>query len=214
MFKFKIFTISNIPVKLDISAIILFAIYTAQYSALGAFLFIAVFGSVLFHEFAHILVARRLGILTQEVQLSFLGGAAIMEDMAADPKKEMTISLAGPVASLFLAGLLSPLMLFAQPAFPVLFKFIAYGVLINIVLAVFNMLPAFPLDGGRVLRAFLSSRLGHIQATKYATIISCVLFSGLLGIALFYASYVNAIFFGVLLLLSIATAIQENAKTL
>jgi len=141
-------------------------------ATLGALL--ALFGSVLVHEFGHIRMAKRFGIPTPDVLLLPIGGVARLERMPEEPRQELLIALAGPAVT-FTIAVVSYAILVAQgqapalrpagalPASPLGFLFD-----INFVLLAFNLLPAFPMDGGRVLRALLASRLGLLRATRIA----------------------------------------------
>jgi len=128
----------------------------------------AVFGVVVLHEFGHALTARWFGIATRDVTLYPIGGVARLERMPRDPSQEMWIALAGPAVNLAIAGLLGAwLALTGFAGGDLVSRLIA----INLGLAVFNMLPAFPMDGGRVLRAVLARRVGHLAATETAAMV-------------------------------------------
>ncbi len=122
----------------------------------------AVFGCVLLHEMGHALAAREFGIATRDVTLLPIGGLARLERMPRDPRQELWIALAGPAVNVALAGVLG--------IWVALFGgwFANRLLLINLGLVVFNMIPAFPMDGGRVLRALLARRMGHLRATELA----------------------------------------------
>ncbi|NDD91456.1 site-2 protease family protein [bacterium] len=131
---------------------------------------VLLFSSVLIHEFGHVLVALRQGAKVRSITLMMLGGISDIDDIPEKPSQEFRLALMGPIVSLALSGLgygifnlsLSPNLNFIS---------IWFGQ-INLVLAIFNLLPAFPLDGGRVLRALMASRVGQIRATKTAAKIS------------------------------------------
>ena len=141
---------------------------------LGTVVAFGLFAGVLIHELAHSLVARRNGIRINSITLLIFGGVASMEEGLPDPRSELPMALVGPVASLII-GLISSALVYATPLFisdpPVagvfIFLFGYLGVL-NIILFVFNLLPAFPMDGGRVLRAWLAKRMPLPRATKIA----------------------------------------------
>lgn len=126
------------------------------------------FLSILVHEMGHALVALRHGIAIRSITLFIFGGVAQMEKDAADGTTEFKVAVVGPVVSLALAGLFYAASAAAAPGSTV--RGVArYLALINLVLALFNLLPAFPLDGGRVLRGLLWRSYGKMRATRVAT---------------------------------------------
>jgi Zn-dependent protease len=136
----------------------------------------AVFGCVLLHELGHALMARRFGIETQDITLYPIGGVARLERMPRAPGAELLIALAGPAVNLVIVlalSLASPLGLLGEASrSPGLFAlFVDQLILVNMVLALFNLIPAFPMDGGRVLRALLSGWIGRARATMIAATI-------------------------------------------
>ncbi|MDE2383792.1 MAG: site-2 protease family protein [Alphaproteobacteria bacterium] len=131
-----------------------------------------VFACVVAHEFGHILMARRFGIKTPDVTLLPIGGVANMERIPEEPWQELPVALAGPAVNLVIATLLA---LFGQlsPADFSSLDLAKAGVfhqlaLVNISLLIFNLVPAFPMDGGRVLRAILAMNLGSKRANPIA----------------------------------------------
>ena len=131
----------------------------------GVVFLVGVFGSVLLHELGHALVARRYGIQTRRIILLPIGGLAQLEGEPETPKQELAVALAGPAVNLVIAF---GLFFFSAIGMPSYFG-LAHGLMIaNLSLAVFNLIPAFPMDGGRALRAFLSMRMGHVRATRIA----------------------------------------------
>ncbi len=145
---------------------------------------LAIFGCVLLHEFGHALMARYFGIGTRDVTLYPIGGVARLERMSERPVEEICIAVAGPAVNFVLVCLLTPIFVAGlasgllagdfvgltldQGLLALAAKFAATLWLGNLVLLVFNMLPAFPMDGGRVLRALLALGLGHLRATEIA----------------------------------------------
>jgi Zn-dependent protease len=154
-----------------------------------AFLF-AIFGCVLLHELGHALAARLYGIRTKDIVLLPLGGVARLEKMPEKPGQEIVVALAGPAVNVALAAVLAAGLWIGRAFVPVSELGIAAGpfverlLAVNVLLAVFNLLPAFPMDGGRVLRALLATRLPYPRATRIAAGVGrgmAVLF-GLLGL--------------------------------
>jgi Zn-dependent protease len=140
----------------------------------GAIVALGLFFGVLVHELAHSLVARVKGIKINSITLMIFGGIASMEEGVPDPKAELPMALVGPIASLFF-GLFCGGIAYLVPSFiqdpgragVLIFLFGYLGVL-NIILCFFNLIPAFPMDGGRVLRAWLAGRMPLHKATQIA----------------------------------------------
>lgn len=132
---------------------------------------VGLFGSVLLHELGHALTARRYGVQTRRIVLTPLGGVAQLESMPRNARAEFWIALAGPLVSFALAG--TAWVLSASMPIVVLLAYI------NLALGVFNLLPVFPSDGGRILRAWLSSRMGFVGGTQLAVRVGQILAVGL-----------------------------------
>ena len=168
---------------------------------LGSAAAVGLFFCVLLHEFGHSLVAMRYGYEIESITLWLFGGVARFTEMPEDWKQEFTIAVAGPIVSLAL-GVVAYLGFLVLPTALDPIKFVVgYLALTNVVLAVFNMLPGFPMDGGRVLRALLARSRPHAQATKIAAEVGKVfafllgifgLFTNLLLIALAFFIYIGA----------------------
>lgn len=146
-------------------------------AAMNLLLIVAVFTCVVAHEYGHALAARRYGIETQDITLLPIGGVARLREIPADPVKELVVAIAGPAVNVVIAiaiaaGLIAYGALSAAPLS------IAEGVAgvqfwqslfaINVFLVLFNAIPAFPMDGGRVLRALLALRTDRVRATDTA----------------------------------------------
>jgi Zn-dependent protease len=168
--------------------------------ALGIALVLAVFGCVVLHEFGHALMARYFGIGTRDITLYPIGGVASLEGLGRGPGEELAIALAGPAVNLVLLMLLSPAILLAlvtgalaggltlpagQGILGLGLQFLALLGLSNFMLLAFNLLPAFPMDGGRVLRALLSTALPRLRATEIAARVGLIM-AGLFVIAAFF----------------------------
>ncbi|SFR34305.1 CBS domain-containing protein [Halogeometricum limi] len=168
---------------------------------LGSAAAIGLFLCVLFHEFGHSLVAMRYGYEIESITLWLFGGVANFVEMPEDWKQELVIAVAGPLVSVGL-GVLAYLGFVVLPTSLDAVKFVlGYLALTNVVLAVFNMLPGFPMDGGRVLRALLARKRSHARATQiaaevgkgFAFLLGIVgLFSNLFLIALAFFIYMGA----------------------
>ena len=150
------------------------------------------FSCVVLHEFGHALAARRYGIRTRNITLLPIGGVASLERMPDDPRQEIIVALAGPAVNLVIALLLWLWLLLSNSVIPeqsglmTESGFLHRIMVINLVLALFNLLPAFPMDGGRVMRAALSMWVGHRKATRIAANIGQALAMGMGILGLLY----------------------------
>lgn len=173
---YSIGSIFGIPIRVHVTLLIflpLFALSFAPmegwaglfYGALGA---VGLFGSVVLHEVGHSLVARAKGSRILEILLLPIGGMARLDRMPRNPSDEIQTALAGPAVSLALgvAGTWYAPLVFA--VHPVLGLILAELGRINFMLAFFNLIPSFPMDGGRIFRAMLVPRLGRLAATRLA----------------------------------------------
>jgi Zn-dependent protease/predicted transcriptional regulator len=156
----------------------------------GVVFILAIFMCVVMHEFGHALMARRYGIATRDIILLPIGGVARLEKMPTQPIQELWVALAGPAVNVVIAAALfvwlqataswEPLQRLTVTTGPLLERLMA----VNLFMIAFNMIPAFPMDGGRVLRAALAMRLNYDRATRIAASIGraiAVLF-GLMGL--------------------------------
>ncbi len=175
----------------------------APAAAEGLLLIILIFACVVAHEFGHALAARRYGIRTPDITLLPIGGLARLERMPENPRQEIVVALAGPAVNVVIAVVLmlvlgarvdvDALQALDDPAT----SLIAQVASINVFLVLFNLIPAFPMDGGRVLRALLALRYSRVKATNIAARIGQGLafafgFLGLMGnpMLLFIAIFV------------------------
>lgn len=201
----KIGTISGIGIFVNVSFLVLIALvvmlgFADKKSVSGVLqlvaLILVLFGIIVLHELGHALTARRFGIRTQDITLLLFGGVARLERMPRQPWQEFLIAVAGPAVNVVLAFVLSAALLgltvlsYAMQwniLNSALAMFLFQLISINVMLVLFNMLPAFPMDGGRVLRAILASKLDYVRATTIAAKVGqvmAVLF-GLMGLIWF-----------------------------
>ena len=159
----------------------------------GVGFIIALFGCVLLHEFGHALTAKRYGIHTQDITLLPIGGIARLERLPENPRQELWVTLAGPAVNVVIALVLFVILWFAYhlndffQVKPFDGSFLLQLMWVNVFLGIFNLLPAFPMDGGRILRALLSMRLGRAKATRIAANIGQVM-AIVFGIAGFFGN--------------------------
>lgn len=163
-------TIGGVPVRLHASLLLMLGVWVvwgaAQWGLAGlgtSAVWLAAFvASVLIHELGHVEVARRFGIRTHAIVLLPIGGAAQMQMRRVSPMVDAAVSVAGPLASLLLGVVLALTgWLLGIGAF------LTLGA-VNLLLGVFNLIPAFPMDGGRILRALLVHRVGRERGTAWA----------------------------------------------
>ena len=187
--RITLFKLLGFSVRIDLSWIIIVILVTwslamgmfpqyykdlpkATYWLMGAIGALGLFASIVFHELCHSLVARRYGLLMKGITLFIFGGVAEMEEAPPSAKVEFPMAVAGPVSSILLGGFFYGILVLGRGiGFPDPVKgVIGYLAVINLVLAGFNLLPAFPLDGGRMLRSTLWSWKGDLRwATRIAS---------------------------------------------
>ncbi len=178
---YKVATVYGIPIRLHISLVLLLPLLVWAYGPVRGLIYgVCLLLSIVLHELGHSVVAIRKGCRVRQILLLPIGGAAQMESIPRRPWDELQMALAGPAVSatlfalLFYGGAHLPLRR-SGPFLGTLFNGVQELGLVNLVLAVFNLLPAFPMDGGRVLRALLARRLGRLRATKIAARIGRVI---------------------------------------
>lgn len=193
MFKsIRLFKLAGIPVYIHWTFFLLIAYVILQglYNSESYFqlifevvVLLSVFACVTLHEYGHALTAKRYGILTQDIILSPIGGVARLNGLPEKPKQELFVAIAGPMVNVVIVILLLIIVFLFYPGdsfdpnFEAISKanfvenYIFVIQYINISLVVFNMIPAFPMDGGRVLRSLLAMKYGRLKATKVAAFI-------------------------------------------
>jgi Zn-dependent protease/CBS domain-containing protein len=173
----KIFTVFGIPIELHISFLFLMLIiYIIAFlniipglNVLMAVLITLLFVTVVIHELGHSYVAQRYGVNIKSIVLLPIGGVSSMEEIPSDPGQEFRIAVAGPAVNFAIAAA-GYAVVFALGSFMPkdVSSTIYYFSLLNLVLGAFNLLPAFPMDGGRVLRAYLAGKMSYVRATELA----------------------------------------------
>jgi Zn-dependent protease len=174
MFKsWRIGKLLGFPIEINLSFLLLLGVVFVAYGGLTGVMVVGLaFGSVLLHELGHAVVARKLRVHVSGIELGFLGGAAKMTNLPANANTELMIAAAGPAVSLVLGGVgLGLGALFGSPL-------IALVGWINLVIAAFNLIPALPMDGGRILRAALSKRMSFVRATDLSVTVARVVAVG------------------------------------
>ncbi|UQD56497.1 site-2 protease family protein [Flavobacterium sp. K5-23] len=214
---FKLGKIAGIGVFIHwtFSLIIVFIIYInykTGYNALqiawSVFFILSIFVTVFLHELGHALAAKNYGIKTKDITLLPIGGVARLERIPEKPAEELVVAFAGPLVNIGLA-IITGLFISIPENPEILMKELAGGVnadnfflnffIVNIVLAVFNLIPAFPMDGGRILRAILAFKLERHVATKIAARIGQLLAMGFIFLGFFSNPFL--IFIGIFVIM-------------
>ena len=190
-----IFRIAGIQLRIHLTFLLLilwlaFGYYHEGGSAVAVarvIFILLLFACVVLHEFGHALAAKAFGINTPDITLLPIGGVARLERMPEEPVQELIIAVAGPAVNVIIAACLF-LVIGARGLFEQATvegnDLIAQLLTINVTLVLFNLLPAFPMDGGRVLRALLATRLSYARATQIAARIGqgCAFVFGFIGL--------------------------------
>lgn len=230
----KLFSWFKIPVYLhwSFSLLVLFLLYmligegelSMEVVVWQLILFVALFASVLLHEFGHALMARKYGVHTQDIILTPIGGIARLERMPEQPKQELWVAIAGPMVNVLIAlllAILARLVVYSGDIEWFFFKAFVENWLsldandtdlvmllqdtdiqfseakltlprlmaVNLMMVLFNLIPAFPMDGGRILRALLAMQLGRSMATKAASIIGQAIAVIFVVAGLYYSAF-------------------------
>jgi Zn-dependent protease/predicted transcriptional regulator len=201
---FNAFSVRGIRVRIDQSWFIAFFLFAWTLSAgyfpfqvpnyspftywfFGTLSSLGLFACVLLHELSHCVVAQRLGIPVRQITLFIFGGVSEMaQTHSSSPKAEFKTTIAGPLASLGLSALfITCAVLTKNHVERIVLETFHYLYYVNFLLAVFNLIPGFPLDGGRVLRSFLWARNGDLRkATHQASRVGAIVASTLMGLGL------------------------------
>jgi Zn-dependent protease len=174
---FRVATVSGIPIRIHFTFLLFLAWVGFSGGSNGGLTWtlfvIAIFFCVVLHELGHALVAKRLGVATRDITLYPIGGVAMLEGRPT-PKQELWIALAGPAVNVVLALMMGVVLAIRHGGLPSIptdvqhASFLEALLIANVMLAVFNMIPAFPMDGGRVLRAALGLAMSEAKSTKIA----------------------------------------------
>ncbi|MDD3043562.1 MAG: CBS domain-containing protein [Methanosarcinaceae archaeon] len=232
-FSFKIGTIMGIPIKLHVTFLLILPVFayvfasspnpygfqevmpvTTRYT-LSTLTALLLFVSILLHELAHSYLAKRYGVTIDSITLFLFGGVSSMEEMPRNPSQEAKMAFAGPFVSLVIGAiclfvygnfLSSSAELLENPAFKVIW---ILGVM-NVVLGIFNLLPAFPMDGGRVLRSLYARKMSYVKATQSAAAVG-KFFAILMAI---FGILVGNLWFPLIALFIYVGATEEERSTL
>lgn len=217
----KLGTFAGIPVKLHWTffLLVLFIAYVAfseslsgQHTLWFGLYVLTLFFCVVLHEYGHALAARYYGVKTRDIVLSPIGGVARLEKLPEKPFQELVIAFAGPLVNIVIALIVSMLLFMVADGSISLEdadilsidgsqEFWLFVLILNLALFFFNLIPAFPMDGGRVLRSLLAMRWGRVRATRWASIVGRTLAVGFVIFGLMYQLYLLA-FIGVFIFLS------------
>ena len=231
----QILNIMGIPIKLHITFLLILPVFAYIFStnpstfgfsdvepASLKYLFsastaISLFVCVLLHELGHSYVAKKHGVDIQSITLFLFGGVSSMEDIPRNPKTELKMAVAGPAVSLLIGSILIIIYNFYKidNLFPIqdpLLRLIWVVGYINLILCIFNLLPAFPMDGGRVLRAWFAERTSYIKATRTAAGIG-KMFAILMGIFGFLTVSIGGFWFMLIAFFIYIGASEEEKST-
>jgi Zn-dependent protease len=234
---FQILKIKNIPIKLHFTLIFIFVFLSwslsvgfmphyypnltrTEYVVMGVTGAIILFFSVLVHELAHSILSTKYGVKVNQIVLFIFGGISDIKEETRDFRKEFKIAVIGPLTSFGLGGIFLSFFLLitfisterieAETYVQVLKGVLLYGFIVNILLGAFNLLPAFPMDGGRMLRAALVRWLDYQRATKISVQVGIIISFVLIGLGIVVIIRTSPI--GGLWLILIGWFIQSGAK--
>jgi len=172
----KIGTYFGIPVRIHFTFPLILVVFGVEAwlhgtwrDGLWAMLLVgSIFVCVILHEFGHSLQARRYGITVRDIVLLPIGGMARAESIPEKPGQEIVMAVSGPLVNFSLAAVLLGILLLSGNSVDIENSIIANLFVINIILGTFNLIPAYPMDGGRILRALLATRMHYLKATHLA----------------------------------------------
>jgi Zn-dependent protease len=172
----------GIPIRIHISLLVILPIMAYQLQSL--IIPVLLFASVALHELGHCYIARKKGAYVPEIVLMMMGGVAKIVNMPKRPADEIKMAVAGPIVSLVLGAIGIGLALEIAVLGPFIRKTLFWIGSINLALGLFNLIPAFPMDGGRILRAALTPKKGRVEATRIAAGIGkfCAVLFGIYGL--------------------------------
>ncbi|MBA4138830.1 MAG: hypothetical protein C0518_16115 [Opitutus sp.] len=205
----NLFRIFGIQLAVHVSFLLLLAYFAItgwlEAGVAGAgwslLLIILFFACVVLHELGHSLTARRYGVRVARILLLPIGGMAEFDRIPRRPSAELLITVAGPAVNFVLAAVLLPIVwtdLWSEQALPEhgLENLLLNLAVANGVMGLFNLLPVFPMDGGRIFRALLATKLNYLRATYWASIVGRILAAALAALAAFYyGNYLLAVLF-------------------
>ena len=204
---YRIATVAGIEVRVHFTFLLLLAFYAfndythdgVKAAVSGATFLLTLFLCVLLHEFGHAFAARAFGIRTPDITLLPIGGVARLERMPASPWQELVIALAGPAVNVVIAAVIAAVIALRLGGIPdlrdlALLEKTGSGLLLNLffvnaLLIAFNLIPAFPMDGGRVLRALMATQMRHATATLIAARVGQVIAVLFVGAAIMTGNY-------------------------
>lgn len=168
--RWKLFDLFDIPVYVDMTFLVLLFLFVNSGSSFGVGLMqaLALGVSIVAHEYGHALTGRAFGCETSHITLSFIGGCASMTSMPRRGWQEFLVAIAGPAVSFMLCGLAWLLLIALPIANPFFAATLAWLLYLNLVLGCFNLLPGFPMDGGRIFRSAMMLFVSRPQATLVA----------------------------------------------
>jgi Zn-dependent protease len=177
---------------------------------------LVVFGCVFLHELGHAMMALQFGVKTRDITLLPIGGLARLERMPKEPRAEFLIAVAGPAVNVVIAAIIflvvvaSGLVNSLTGTSPFKLDFLSQLLVVNLGLVIFNMIPAFPMDGGRVLRSFLARRRPYLQATQTAVRIGRYFSFAMIVLGIIYGQFGLVLIGGFMLFAGFAELVQVH----